>query len=84
MGLEMMGGPMQLRSRDGVPRLDVGTAGGEAPDTLAEEAIEWEEAPELALQSSPARGIFHALVIGAGVWTLIFAAIALARAILSG
>lgn len=57
----------------------------ESAEALAAEAIEWAEATELAApRFSPARGIFNALVIGAGLWTLIFAAVALAYAILSG
>jgi hypothetical protein len=78
---------MQLDTRTDAAAFDAHTPVLEpqSPDALAAEAIEWEEAMELATpRAAPARGIFNALVIGAGSWTLIFAAIALGRAILSG
>jgi hypothetical protein len=55
----------------------------EVLDALAAEAIESVESTEFAFHFAPARGIVNALVIGAGVWTIVFAAVALARAIFS-
>ncbi len=78
---------MQLDSRSDAPAFDAHTPALElqSPDARAAEAIEWTEATELAApRFSPARGIFHATLIGAGFWTLLFGAVALAREILSG
>jgi hypothetical protein len=57
------------------------TVAVEVPDAQASEAA---EGKELSLQSSPARGILNAVVIGAGAWMIIFGAVALTRAIFFG
>ena len=60
------------------------TMSGDALDTRAAEAIELVELTEVSFHFGPARGIFNAVVIGAGVWLLIFAAVALTRSIFFG
>lgn len=53
-------------------------------DLLAAEAIELVDANEASSHFGPARGIINAVAIGAGAWTIIFAAVALTRAIFFG
>ena len=54
---------------------------GEAPDTRATDPIDSFEGSEFPLHFGPARGILTAVAIGAGAWTIILGAAALARAI---
>ena len=61
-----------------------GASGVDFADALAAEAIESVEGAEFAFHFAPARGILNALAIGAVVWTVIFAVVALARAIVPG
>jgi hypothetical protein len=56
----------------------------ELPDALAAEAIERVDTTEVYVHFGPARGIINAVAIGAGAWTIILAAVALARAIFFG
>jgi hypothetical protein len=74
---------MPRHSRLGAPPLDSRAAGTRISDELAAEAIESVEGMKIALPSRPARGILNALMIGAGIWTLIFAVVALTRAVFS-
>jgi hypothetical protein len=60
------------------------TIAGEVPDAQASQAVESAEGRESSLRIAPARGILNAMVIGAGAWTIIFGAAALARAIFFG
>jgi hypothetical protein len=53
-------------------------------DVLASEAIARVDATEASFHFGPARGIINAVAIGAGAWTIIFAAVALTRAIFFG
>jgi hypothetical protein len=53
-------------------------------DLLAAEAIARVDATEASFHFGPARGIINAVAIGAGAWTIIFAAVALTRAIFFG
>jgi hypothetical protein len=48
------------------------------------EAMEGADFTEFPVYFGPARGIFNAVVIGAGAWTIILAAVALTRAIFFG
>jgi hypothetical protein len=57
---------------------------GDLPDGLAAEAIELVDATEFPFDFGPARGILNAVVIGTGAWMIIFAAVALIRAIFFG
>jgi hypothetical protein len=57
---------------------------GDFSDTRAEEAIDPLEGNERSFHPCPLRGILNAVVIGAGAWTIILGAAALARAILFG
>lgn len=53
-------------------------------DLLAAEAIARVDATEVPFHFGPARGIINAVAVGAGGWMIIFASVALARAILFG
>lgn len=75
---------MPLDSRLGASLLAAHTAGRQVADALAAEAIEGVDCTELPFHFGPARGIFNAVVIGAGAWTIILAAVALTRAIFFG
>jgi len=57
---------------------------GELLDALAAEAIELVDATDFPYPFRPARGILNAVVIGTGAWMIIFAAVALTRAIFFG
>ena len=59
-------------------------AGGEMPEGPAVGAREPDQGTEISFQFGPVRGILNAVVIGAGAWVIILAAVALARAIFSG
>ena len=74
---------MRLDSRCGSSPFDPRTVGMDGPDVLAAEAIESVESAEFAFRFGPARGILNALVIGAGLWTFIFAVVALTLAVFS-
>lgn len=68
---------------EGPPAI-VPRAGGEMPEGPATESREPDQGTEVSFQSGPVRGILNAVVIGAGAWTIILGAVALARAIFSG
>ena len=75
---------MPLDSRLGASPLAAHTAGREVADARAAESIECVDRTEFSRRLGPARGIFNAVVIGAGVWTIILATVALIRAIFFG
>ena len=75
---------MPLDSRLGASPLAAHTAGRQVADARAPEPTEGVEFTELPFHVGPARGIFNAVVIGAGAWTIILAAVALTRAIFFG
>jgi hypothetical protein len=52
-----------------------------AAHARAFEAIESVERTELPFHFAPARGILNAVVIGAGAWIIIFAAVTLTRSV---
>jgi hypothetical protein len=56
----------------------------EAKAMEAVEAVEGVDFTELPVYVCPARGIFNAVVIGAGAWTIILTAFALTRGIFFG
>lgn len=60
------------------------TPGRRVADARAAEGIEGVDCTELPFHVGPARGIFNAVVIGTGAWTIILAAVALTRAIFFG
>jgi len=73
---------MSVDSRFGVSSPAPHTAVGEFLDARAAEAIQSVEGGDAPFRFSPVRGILNAVVIGAGAWTIIFAAVALTRAVL--
>ena len=73
---------MRLESRSNAfSRSAARTADEGAIDARAAEAIELVERTELSFHFGPARGILNAVVIGAGAWIIIFAAVALTRSV---
>jgi hypothetical protein len=77
-------GPTTLDSGLGLPRSVAHIPEASLPDLLAAEAIEFVDATEIPFHFGPARGVLTAMIIGAGAWSLIFAAVALTRAIFFG
>jgi hypothetical protein len=75
---------MPLDTRLEASPLSPPALGRQVVDALAAEAIEVADFTESPFYIGPARGIFNAVVIGTGAWTIILAGVALTRAFFFG
>jgi hypothetical protein len=75
---------MSLDNRFDVSHGAAPAFGGQIIDEIVAEAMEGADFTEFPVYVGPARGIFNAVVIGTGAWTIILAAAALTRAVVFG